>query len=465
MSSAEHSEPTSVELSGGAPKDWDISNVSALSRMKLYDARTSIIINRPADLDLPDRTYVIGGNGRGGTSMVAGVAHLLGLELNPSGPGNLESRPIVALARGRNPENSLENLDLSRDEIMRRLGEQIDAFNAKDEVWGWKDPSAENYILDILGHIRNLHLIVVFRDPVAVATALLGANDTARHRARIQSEYQGPGALAAEDAFRTADDRYTRYWNLALELGCPTLLVSYERGRANPEQLAAEMAEFLGMPITPEIEQSIVRYVSPKGGYLKTTSAMSKELKVNPIASVISVAQASNSSSQGATAESDLLELLNASRAENAQNVIELNRIREQLAKVKPSIETDDRALENAQRLQRIQAESRQNYLALKAAQQEAAANYSAFKAAQSEAAENWDALQAARDEALRNYDALQAAQAEAARNYAALQTVQAEAHQNYDALQAVKAEAEQNYAALQVALASANHPASGAAQ
>jgi len=237
---------------------WKVLEPEKLKRQNLYEAQTTALINGPAQTDEKRRTYIIVGSGRGGTTMVAGVATILGLDLNPSGPGNLEDRSFVLVAQNRNPApgHGREQLGLTREGIIERLTNSVRLRNKALDVWGWKDPTASSYLRDIFSRLRNPHIIMVWRDPAAVANANLAA---------VGGD--------PDQSFDTVLNNYMEYWRLIHELHCPTLMVSYERGRSKPSQLGAEMAEFLGMEMTPEKEATIKEFVSPTGGYLRTPGA------------------------------------------------------------------------------------------------------------------------------------------------------------------------------------------------
>lgn len=278
------------QTSKSESENWDLTKVNELAKIRTYKARTSIMLNGKPNTDQAERTYVITGNGRGGTSMVTGVAHLLGLELHPAGSGNLEDRQFIHISQGRSTENGKSHikLDLTAEEIYDRLRERVDLYNSEEQVWGWKDPSVDNYLPQIQDSLRNPHLIVVFRDVVAVASAIIAADETNNMMAQVDPlHHKAKQVISAEDALQFVADRYARYESLIDELKWPTLLVSYERGRAFPEQLAEEMSEFLGLELTDENLKSILAYIQPTGGYLLQGHSADLIKKKNPLAQVL----------------------------------------------------------------------------------------------------------------------------------------------------------------------------------
>jgi len=184
------------------------------------------------DLGSP-RTYAIFGIPRGGTSMVGGLARLCGLSLGDELPNNHEDPDF--------------NFDLlrrdGRDPIAQILG-AIERRDAAHEVWGWKYPRATRYLDEIRARLRNPHLILVLRDPVAAG-------------GRVIRKGQDPLATV-----QSHQELQTRNLDLAAGWQVPTLLVSYERSAARPFRAARDLAEFLGMPAPTDREQ-VRAFVQP----------------------------------------------------------------------------------------------------------------------------------------------------------------------------------------------------------
>lgn len=182
------------------------------------------------------RTYIVLGLERGGTSAVAGAARALGLEL---GPADME---------GNNEDSRFQTHSISvlRDKIAKR--------NDEHDVWGWKYPSAVHTLPVLMRDLRAPRLIVVYRD--AVATALSRQKWDGRFlRRRID--------LATHEANALTNTNTT----FALASGLNSLLVSHERARDNPHGLIADLAAFLdlGQP-SEEFVEHLAGYLAP-GSY------------------------------------------------------------------------------------------------------------------------------------------------------------------------------------------------------
>lgn len=198
--------------------------------------KTSLLLN-PQER-LPDqRTYVLLGCERGGTSLVAGVARALGLYLGDVPEGN-------------NEDPAFHNRPVPQ---MRKTIQQRDESH---DVWGWKFPTAVNYLPMLIKWLRNPRFVVVYRD--AVATAL------------SRSRWDGPFlrrtpqmALHETNAVTNANTSF------ALASGRPCLLVSSEKATGDVSALVDEVADFLGVePPGEEYRHRIVEY-GERGRYKK----------------------------------------------------------------------------------------------------------------------------------------------------------------------------------------------------
>jgi hypothetical protein len=173
------------------------------------------------------RTYVIYGMPRGGTTMVAGVARLCGLNIGDNLPVNCEDPELnIDLLRQQGASKPVEHIVSA---IRRR--------NSSLDVWGWKFPAAAQYLNEIKPELRNPHLVLVFRDALATAT---------RHVHK--PEDIGP-------QIRRVNDVIIRNWQLAKGWNVPTLLVSYERAMLNPEAFVEQLSEFINNGAAPDIEK------------------------------------------------------------------------------------------------------------------------------------------------------------------------------------------------------------------
>ena len=199
----------------------------------MFDKDQTSIVMFPPEKELADggKTVAVFGVARGGTSMVAGAVRGFGFFMGTSLPVNNEDPDFC----------------YKPNDHMKRV---IAARNEAHKNWGWKFPLASNYLDALLPAVRNPHLIIVFRDPIAVS---------ARHNA-----WHG-----RDPKFALTDITMQTQKNIMLAL-CwrkPTLLVSYEKAANNPGRLLDELSSFLGEEISVKREM-LMDYIAP-GSYKK----------------------------------------------------------------------------------------------------------------------------------------------------------------------------------------------------
>lgn len=162
-----------------------------------------------------ERTFIVIGVARGGTTMVSRALHDMGVHM-----GDRISAVVEDVEVFRPMEDG--DTDALRQIVARR--------NAKYPKWGFKRPAAITYIRKFESEFRNPNYLIVFRDILAV---------TNRNRLSV-----GQDALSG---LRIAAQQYVKLAELAASLGAPTLLVSYEKGLLEPDDFVTHLAAFAGV--------------------------------------------------------------------------------------------------------------------------------------------------------------------------------------------------------------------------
>ena len=189
-------------------------------------------------------TYIIFGNPRGGTTMVANLLRLLGVYLGDDLPVNLENNDFNwDVLKRANDEKSPDHLkSLIKDSIIR--------YNGSHSIWGWKYPLASVYMQDIIEHVNNPRLICVFRDLVSTSSRSVHRQNVntfkaMKHHNRIQAK------------------------NLSVieELACPSLMVSYEKAISYPNVLVEDICELMRLSIDSKRILEISKGINPELGY------------------------------------------------------------------------------------------------------------------------------------------------------------------------------------------------------
>jgi hypothetical protein len=121
------------------------------------------------------KTVVVIGSARTKTSVIAGIIHYLGVNMNPKDNttegypfGSFEDEPITfvsaELKRGHTPERKktlLEHIKIIMEERNKR---NID--------WGWKTPATHKVFEYFRPYIINPHFVVIVREPLDHAASI-----------------------------------------------------------------------------------------------------------------------------------------------------------------------------------------------------------------------------------------------------------------------------------------------------
>jgi hypothetical protein len=165
------------------------------------------------------KTYIVCGNFRGGTTAVAQLLDRIG----------------IPMGEKMDPNNNCEDLEfqklllrdtLDRAELDRLAGQR----NGKYGVWGFKFPGAHLHMPAMLESFRNPQVIFVFRDPYAVAN----------------SEQRRTGQDLHQMMARTVEYNL-RMTRLLQSLSCPTHPVSFEQLLVRPAAVIDRLLAFLGV--------------------------------------------------------------------------------------------------------------------------------------------------------------------------------------------------------------------------
>ena len=171
-----------------------------------------VILNQDA-IPGPERTFVVLGAPRGGTSMVAGALHHLGLFMGqPLAPATYEDTALISAINNR-------KLGI----IRRTISERNDRY----PIWGWKQPSHFDYFVEnVVPLLKNPVFIVVYRDLVATAN---------RNRIAV-----GADLVASMEATARLYDRITRFVSTTTSA---VMVLSYEKALNDGAGFVAALAD------------------------------------------------------------------------------------------------------------------------------------------------------------------------------------------------------------------------------
>lgn len=194
------------------------------------------------------KTIVILGVARGGTSMVAGTAREMGIDLGRHLGENHEDKRFIS-----------KDLDTVRARIAMR--------NEEAETWGWKMPHSLEYIEQIEGELRNPHIVLVWRNTLASAISQINRSGA---DINVALEFSAARLMEMVEKVKL--------------LNSPTLLINYESAIHNKEEYLSTFAEFLGVELTDDMRDRCLKFIDPSVGYQQISSSYYQAAYVGQVA-------------------------------------------------------------------------------------------------------------------------------------------------------------------------------------
>jgi hypothetical protein len=189
-----------------------------------------------------EKTLLITGLARSGTSMVASVLEGAGVWL-----GDHVYDPI---------KEDAEITQMLEARDFTRLDALIERQNARTPIWGFKIPDLHQYMQhDELDRFRNPHLIVIYRDPVAVAV-----------RNVLSERVDGELAMMEATAAMHALVQFVRASRL------PFLFFSYEKALIFPRGFVDSLLDYCGVALDEARRIELLRHVQPNRNEYVLTS-------------------------------------------------------------------------------------------------------------------------------------------------------------------------------------------------
>ena len=163
--------------------------------------------------------------------MIASALRRLGIFLGDKADGAVMEDTEIARLIESGDTKGLERLIASRNE--------------RHQIWGFKRPSAYETIQSYEAKFRNLHYVVIFRDPLAIAI---------RNSVSMR--------MNVIDGLEKASRQSAELVTFVKTLARPALLVSYEKASIDPPGLVTELVQYLGLEPTEEALADTVRNIS-----------------------------------------------------------------------------------------------------------------------------------------------------------------------------------------------------------
>jgi hypothetical protein len=215
------------------------------------------------------KTVIVLGAARSGTSAVAGLLDILGVDMgkvrppdetNPQGYyEDIEASLLIKEifdsvgSAWENPPTYKKFLD-QKD----RFGEKVKQFclrkSKKNEIWGWKVPGTNLAIELFLPYLVNPHFVVVFRNPLRVAGSMVK-----RRKLRDKKEMSLLEALNLTGFY---NEEIIKFFDRHLDL--PKIFVTFEDVYEDPVGEAKKIADFIELEWTKEKKERINKFIVPR---------------------------------------------------------------------------------------------------------------------------------------------------------------------------------------------------------
>jgi len=198
-----------------------------------------VVLVNPA-LSETEKTIIVVGVARGGTSIVAGSLKHLGLFMGNAGDPVYEDTRL-SLAFEKQSKEKFETV--------------IADYNRLHDIWAWKRPSSLNDLSRIARKLRNPHFIFVFRDMLSIAN---------RNTISMHSDIKQGLKLAFDD--------YKKIIKFIGKTNHPALLISSEKVVKNKAEFIDALSEFCQITSTDDQIEAAKSFLTPNPkAYLEAT--------------------------------------------------------------------------------------------------------------------------------------------------------------------------------------------------
>ncbi len=241
------------------------------------------------------KTVVVLGASRSGTSVTAGMLSILGVDMGSVGSyrktnpkGAFEDKDFQKLNREIfqlggsegtywDPPN-LRQIMEHQSQLAPRIQRLVSEKSGGNLIWGWKDGRTALTMELFLPYLTNPHFVIVSRNPLGTAKSSVAYLTTYRKR---KLEFLQALKLAH---FYTGEILafLERHPNL------PNIFVSFEDVVAEPKKEAERLAAFLGLNLSDETIENIYELVIPRerieaarkkaaGGFMRNLSELIRQ--------------------------------------------------------------------------------------------------------------------------------------------------------------------------------------------
>lgn len=193
------------------------------------------------------RAIVVLGLPRGGTTLIAGLVQILGVEFGDFCTDRGEDAEVLSCISMYTGPLAPAKLPI----IRRRLSGIVRRRTDRWGVWGVKIPNMSFMMNAVAGVFPDPYYIAVTRNPMAVAV-------TVERRKKVpfaEGLFNASLRQAIMTRFLSRSDR-------------PSLVISYEEAVQQPEKAVDALADFLGVTPSEAVRARAIAFIDPTAGYM-----------------------------------------------------------------------------------------------------------------------------------------------------------------------------------------------------
>ncbi len=192
-------------------------------------------------LDLKQKTLIVLGVGRGGTSLISGSLAHLGIFMGEEAyPPVFEDVKLATQLENKKFEDAKST---------------IESYNSND-IWGFKRPSSIEYVKELHNSCKNPIYLIIFKDIFAIS-----------NRNTISMKFN------LLDSLKSAHTSYGKILSFLSNENPNAFLFSYEKMMQDKELFVDTLIELIGTKrVTPQQKKAALNFIEPNPkGYLDTS--------------------------------------------------------------------------------------------------------------------------------------------------------------------------------------------------
>jgi hypothetical protein len=212
------------------------------------------------------RQVIVVGRSRSGTSLTAGLLHLMGVNMHPSNiqdfsnpKGAFEDAEFIRITMNMELAIKTGDEELMQKYLKRSL-ELVAQYDSECSIWGFKSAIVHLVIEHLLPLMSAPGIVYVFRNPLdtALSEAKFTHGDSAlEYTEKLKEAKISTGIRGSADFLFHCERIMNQFKHI------PHCYVTFEKLRSCPNAVAYELASFLGVNLNDEQYEKIKEFVMP----------------------------------------------------------------------------------------------------------------------------------------------------------------------------------------------------------